>query len=494
MAHADLEEIETPDFLDLKARAEKYFYADWNGFGYILDQAVSIIGQIFLFAGVVAIMFTLNPIVVAVFIALVIISTIIESWAKKKSIDISMKQIEVERREMYLTDLFENFKYGKEIRIGVLTDWLLDRLKIHHQTTSAYYKEQNKYNFRAQSANTITDAVQQIISYLYIISQVLKGFIGIGDFTMYIGTVATFSKAMRDVMSNIVSIRRYQPYFDAAMQYLKVPSTLRSSGNDRMISAPFTIEFRNVSYKYKGQENFALKNINLVLSYGQRLALVGENGSGKSTFVKLLTRQYDPTEGEILVNGIDIKSFSYDEYMKAFSVVFQDFQLFSFSLAENIALAVDEHGINTDEKMDKAVRGSGLDSKVSQLKNGLDSTVYKTFDEEGFEPSGGEAQKIALARALYRNAPVVILDEPTAALDPRAESDLYMQFDSLIENKTAVYISHRLSSCQFCDYIAVLENGEMREVGTHDDLLAKNGLYADLFNLQAKYYTSERGN
>ncbi|MDE6579077.1 MAG: ABC transporter ATP-binding protein/permease, partial [Ruminiclostridium sp.] len=228
-----------------------------------------------------------------------------------------------------------------------------------------------------------------------------------------------------------------------------------------------------------------LKGVNVTLKQGEHLSVVGLNGAGKTTFVKLLCRLYDPTEGEILLDGVNIKEYDYNEYMNLFSPVFQDFKLFAFSIKENIVLDDD----CSDEKLSGLIEQVGLGDKIASLEKGTETMLFKSFDENGIEPSGGEQQKMAIARALYKKAPVVILDEPTAALDPVAEYDIYRQFDSLVGGKTAIYISHRLSSCKFCDRIAVFSEGVIKEYGTHDELvLINNGIYAEMFKAQAKYY------
>jgi ATP-binding cassette subfamily B protein len=215
------------------------------------------------------------------------------------------------------------------------------------------------------------------------------------------------------------------------------------------------------------------------------MAVVGMNGSGKTTMIKLLCRLYDPTEGAITLNGIDIKQYDYGEYLSIFSVVFQDFKLFSFSLGQNVAASVDFDGGRAMDSLKKA----GLSERGPFMHKGLDTPIYKDFEEDGVEISGGEAQKIALARALYKNAPFIVLDEPTAALDPIAEAEIYSKFDEIVGDKTAIYISHRLSSCRFCDDIAVFHEGELIQRGSHDSLLSDtDGKYYELWNAQAQYY------
>lgn len=247
----------------------------------------------------------------------------------------------------------------------------------------------------------------------------------------------------------------------------------------------YEIEFRNVSFCYPGTEKYALKDFSLKLRIGERLAIVGMNGSGKTTMIKLLCRLYDPQEGEILLNGVDIRKFQQNEYRKLFSVVFQDFKLLSLPLGQNVAAALE-----VDRKRAvEALRLAGLEDMLLRLPKGLDTFLYQDIDDDGVEISGGEAQKIALARALYKNAPFVLLDEPTASLDPLSEYEIYSGFDAIAGGKTAIYISHRLSSCRFCQDIAVFHEGRLIQRGSHEELLKdKNGKYYELWNAQAQYY------
>ncbi|MDE5679135.1 MAG: ABC transporter ATP-binding protein/permease, partial [Lachnospiraceae bacterium] len=255
-------------------------------------------------------------------------------------------------------------------------------------------------------------------------------------------------------------------------------------GEKHVENKPHTIEFKNVDFTYPNTEVQVLKNVSLTLHAGEHLSVVGLNGAGKTTFVKLLCRLYDPTAGEILLDGVNISEYDYNEYMQLFSPVFQDFKLFAFSMKENIILGDDMK----QEAVLPLVKQVGLEEKVSSMEKGLDTSLFKFYEEDGIEPSGGEQQKLAIARALYKKAPVVILDEPTAALDPVAEYDIYRQFEELVGGKTAVYISHRLSSCKFCDRIAVFSEGRVAEYGAHDELLKLGGIYAEMFAAQAQYY------
>ena len=240
----------------------------------------------------------------------------------------------------------------------------------------------------------------------------------------------------------------------------------------------------DVSFRYPGQNTYSLKNINLTINAGEKLAVVGENGAGKTTFIKLLCRLYDPTEGEILLDGICIKDISYDSYLKLIGAVFQDYKLFAFTLKENICFDHEEN----DENIIDILQKNGMGDKIVELDKGIHTSVYKTFDENGFEPSGGEGQKIALARAIYKDAPIILLDEPTSALDPKAENELYQNFYNIVKGKTAVFISHRMSSTRICDRIILFQAGKIIETGTHEKLMAQKGKYYELFQMQAQYY------
>jgi len=264
---------------------------------------------------------------------------------------------------------------------------------------------------------------------------------------------------------------------------------IKEEGND-LLPLPdrekYTFTFRNVSYRYHGAEGYALKNLNLTFDAGERLAVVGLNGAGKTTFIKLLLRLYDVTEGEILLNGINIKRFKREEYYRLFAPVFQNVEIFAFPFSENVSMKTPE---NTDKELAKeCLIKAGMEEKVNGLLKGVDTQLLKVLHEDGVDLSGGEKQKLALARALYKDAPVIILDEPTAAFDALAEYNLYKSFNELIGDKSAIYISHRLSSTRFCDHIAMFKEGEIVEYGSHEELLLKKGAYAEMFEIQAQYY------
>ncbi|MCL2249799.1 MAG: ABC transporter ATP-binding protein/permease [Oscillospiraceae bacterium] len=319
----------------------------------------------------------------------------------------------------------------------------------------------------------------------------LMGTATLGGVVQSVGAVTIFASSAGGLVFILGLVFNNAAFIKPMREYLLLPDLLVKGEKpvpkkqEGANAVPYEFEFKNVSFSYPGAEENTLHNINLVFNVGERLAVVGQNGSGKTTMIKLLCRLYDPTEGEILLNGVNIKEYDYTEYISLFSVVFQDFFLFPLKLGENVAA---QQEYNKDRVFD-CLDGAGFSERLNTMADGLDTMLYKTYDEDGTQVSGGEAQKIALARALYRDAPFVILDEPTAALDPIAEYDIYTTFDETIGDKTAVFISHRLSSCRFCHDIAVFEAGRVVQKGGHDELLAdENGLYRQLWDAQAQHY------
>lgn len=327
--------------------------------------------------------------------------------------------------------------------------------------------------------------------YLFVCLKAWGGAFGVGEVTQYVGAITSLFLGVENLLSTLADLRANEEFMDRTFEFLDLPNRMYQGSltTEKRSDRQYEVEFRDVSFRYPGSETYALRHVNLRFRVGSRLAVVGQNGSGKTTFIKLLCRLYDPTEGTILLNGIDIRKYRYDEYMDIFSVVFQDFQLFSLPLGQNVAGCVAYDEARVTECLDKA----GFSERLERLPNGLLTMLGKDLSEEGVSLSGGEAQKAAIARALYKDAPFIILDEPTAALDPIAEAEIYEKFNDIAGDRTAVYISHRLSSCKFCDEIAVFHEGAVVQKGTHDELLAdEGGKYHELWHAQAQYYAAQQ--
>lgn len=391
----------------------------------------------------------------------------------------------------YGHELYDNTKRAKDVRIygqEKTADREMQKLEDHNKRDDVYLSKMSAYKGVLYLARGIGNA----LCYLFVVAKASLGAFGVGSIVQYVGAFTELVQNVGMLTWFYFDNEVYCGHLEKLYEYLDLPNKKYQGTlpvekefycNDG--KNEYEITFKNVSFKYPNSDTYVLKNINTRLSIGKKLAFVGENGAGKTTFVKLLCRLYDPTEGEILLNGINIKKYDYEEYMQLFSFVFQDFKLFSFSLGQNIATDV----TYDSEKVIECMKKVSLYDRFLALPEGLETYLYKELSHNGVEISGGEAQKIALARALYKGTPVIVLDEPTAALDPIAEAQVYSDFSNMVDNKTAIYISHRLSSCQFCDEITVFDNGRIVQKGTHAELAGEmEGKYFELWNAQAQYY------
>lgn len=325
------------------------------------------------------------------------------------------------------------------------------------------------------------------VVYLFVCLKAWGGAFGIGAVTQYIGAITSLANGVSSLLFVAGDMKNNANYLKTEFEFLDIPNEMYQGSLtvEKRSDRKYEVEFKDVSFRYPNTDVWALRHVSMKFQIGERLAVVGQNGSGKTTMIKLLCRLYDPTEGEILLNGINIRKYDYAEYRNIFSVVFQDFQLLAYGLGQNVA-----GGVNYDADRARAcLKDAGMEDRMGSLPKGLDTCIGREFDKEGVEVSGGEAQKIAIARALYKDSPFIVLDEPTAALDPVSEAEIYARFNTLIQDKTAIYISHRLSSCRFCDRIAVFDQGHVVQFGSHDQLVSQaDGKYYELWQAQAQYY------
>ena len=424
-------------------------------------------------------------------IVIVVVNVCLNAFFESRLSGIKMEQISLlaknDRAYFYLLHNLSDIKYGKDIRLFGAGKMMLGRVDEFNDRQSEISRTHAK---RAQvyvTGSKINLAVTASLTYLILAVMVIDKKISIGDFTMLSTAVTTIVSSINTVLKALLELKKFCGYTDKYIRYVEGNEYEEKGSKAVDSSNGIDIEYKNVSFRYPGSSSFALKNISAVIKNGERLSVVGLNGAGKTTFIKLLCRLYEPTEGEILLNGVNIHDYDYGSYMKQLSVVFQDFCLLGFSIKEN--LICDRPDKVQDSELMPLVERVGLKDKVDSLPMGLMTPVFRYYDQSGFEPSGGEQQKIAMARALYKDGPVLILDEPTAALDPVAEKEIYEQFNSMVRNKTAIFISHRLASCRFCDRLLVFKDGEIVERGTHDSLLAvPNGLYAQMYGSQEKMY------
>ena len=388
--------------------------------------------------------------------------------------------------DFYVDEYIGREECGKTVRLFNQQSLLSETLNEIFKKVSKLLSRQTILEARM---NQWAEGINVLISgmiYLLLGIMALKRVISVGSICLYAGCITNFlwhfqkwNQQVSLLKMNTKYVKQYLDFMDIKNKKYEGTLPVEKRDDDK-----FMIEFENVSFHYPGSAKNVLENFSIRFNIGERLAVVGRNGSGKTTFIKLLCRLYDPTEGRILLNGIDIKKYDYKEYLSLFSVVFQDFQIPAFTLGQAVA-ASQEYD---EEHVNDAVKKAGLSSLAARMPYGNETYLTKEFDKTGVNISGGEAQKLAIARALYHDTPFVILDEPTAALDPIAEYEVYAKFDELIGTKTAVYISHRLSSCQFCNDILVIDDGKAVQRGSHEKLIDEEGLYAKLWKTQAKYY------
>lgn len=426
----------------------------------------------------------LITIIIAI-LAMAVIILIIAVNINKSYLNANESYAELDRIFYSFLDIFGDYRTGKEIRIYKEQN-LIDSIATSKILTDGekILRKNSMHTAKASSFVAILGAVVGFGVYLFIGIKGLLGLFGIGSLVLYCGS---FMQIINGVMMMANTLGKLQEIIPLAKCYFKILDTKDDMeyGEKKLdLTNKFEIEFKNVSFKYPGSENYALENINLAIHNGEHVAVVGRNGSGKTTFIKLMCRLYDVTEGEILINGVNIKDYTRDSIIKLYSVVFQDFKIFSTMLSQNISASEDYDY----SKLYKVLDDTSIKERVLKMENKESTYLYKDLDEFGVEISGGEAQKLALARALYKDAPLVILDEPIAALDPIAENEFYSRFNLFVENKTAIYISHRLSSCIFCSNIVVFDNAKLVGKGTHKSLIDENDKYAQLWMSQAKYY------
>lgn len=485
------EYLERPEILDKAEKAKKA--ADWGGStGFLMDSKFFMRAAANVLVSAVIIC-TLNPFLLIIFSATGFLKAYMNVKTKIEDKKLCWDNMAPFYRKIrYLGQVQSDFSYAKDIRIYNMRSFLKAKhTSINSQAHKLFLGHKNRW-LKWEMKNYIVTLLETLFQYGYLIYALVHGNLELGSFVLYSTTMDSYTKYLRYAFVQYSEMKQRSMEIDDYRSFVDDDSSNDVAKNTKPVpvSDTYEIEFKNVSFKYYNQDKYALKNLNLKLTPGKTLAVVGLNGAGKTTFIKLLCRIYDVTEGQILLNGVDVREYDRQEYFKIFSPVFQNVEMFALNLGENVAMS-------SDSKVDKqralhCLNSSGLKVKVKSLKDGLKTQMTKVIYDEGTDFSGGEKQKLSLAKALYKDAPIVLLDEPTAALDPIAEYELYQSFDKIIKGKSAVYISHRLSSTRFCDNIAMFDNGQLVEYGTHNSLLVKNGAYAHLFEVQAQYYKEEQ--
>ena len=395
------------------------------------------------------------------------------------------------KRVMYFWRQSKDVGLGKDIRIFGMKSWLMDMFDDAIRAYEAFISKRERKYIWMNVLDLILSFLRNGVAYIYVAKLVVEGNLPASLFVLYIATIGNLTEQMLGIMDTCNTMNRYSMEINVVREYFDYKEQFRFEGGIRLpnaVDGKYEIELKNVSFRYPNNDTDTLHNINLRIAPGEKVAVVGLNGAGKTTLIRLISGFYDPTEGEVLLNGINIKEFNRREYYRLFSAVFQEFSILDATINDNITL---EDDATNPERVWEVISKAGLEVKVKNLPDGLNTIIGKKIYENGVLLSGGEEQRLILARALYKDAPILLLDEPTAALDPIAENDIYHKYNSMTNGKTSVFISHRLASTRFCDRILLLDNGRIIEEGTHDSLILASGEYAKLFNVQKKYYQKE---
>ena len=455
----------------------------------LLGFLISLLG-IFTYGSVIALV---SPWILILLFISAFITYLISRWQTNYIEKNKDSWVNIDRKIGYLQSFSRKFDHAKDIRIYGMCGWLSDMLAGFQKERFGWTKKVSARTLGGTCFNALLTLIRNGAAYVVLIIMVLNNEIGAGDFVFYFGTITGFSSwlngigaKVNDIAHKSIKIGYYREYFEIEEKYNHGEGCAIPSEHE----LPVDIELTNVSFKYPSAdgEKYALKNVNLKIGKGEKLAIVGANGAGKTTLVKLMCGFYYPSEGEVKLNDRAIAEYNIEEYYSLFSAVFQDIYLLPVTIAKFVSSS--EKEIDRDRVID-VIHKAGLAEKIDSLPSGIDSRLMKGVFDDSIEMSGGERQKLMLARALYKDAHVIVLDEPTAALDPIAENELYMKYNELTANKTSVYISHRLASTRFCDRIIYIENGEIAESGSHEELMKLGGKYAHMFDLQSHYYKED---
>ncbi len=490
---SDYMDIQTKSYLEKKDFALKAI--DNDSLNLFINSMRSIISSLLVASGVLYIISAVSfwiLIPVAVSLAIDLFNDYLN--ARQNFVD-TKESIDYNRKSSYLRSISSDFAYAKEIRMFNLKERFKARMdevdELLFKLREIRRKKLKPSGILAYSSESILD----ISVYLYFGWKVITSAISLGNFSLYINAMHQLKNSISDIIYVAVDYLVNIEYLRGLFDFIGLKNDsdgLVSSEPNNVGAHESEICFENVSFRYSESEQYALKNVNIKIKSGEKLLVVGKNGAGKSTFVKLLCGLFKPTSGRILLDGVDISTIPHSEYMKKISAVFQDYRLLSLSIADNISsMSVNDWQSDDYEKVDNTITTVGLADKIGSFPQKCKTQLYRIFDKDGVELSGGEMQKLAIARAMYKNAPIIVLDEPTSALDPKSEYEIFSSFKKISANRTAVYVSHRLSSIKFTDRIAVFDGGKVVEYGTHEELMAKKGLYSELYSMQAELYVND---
>lgn len=458
--------------------------AVWTTLTNLTSNLIGFIIYVFLISAV-------QPLLILIILVTTIISYFVGNYVNEYGYRHRDEEAEYQKHINYIAGVSRDFETAKDIRIFGLRSWLNELYQKALDSCTAFHKKAQSVYIWAGIVDLILTFLRNAIAYAYLIGLVIGGGLGVAEFLLFFSAVGGFTSWVSGILGGFNSLHKQSLDLSIVRECLEYDEPFRFDDGEHIEAEPerkYELKFENVSFWYPGSDKATLENINLILHPGEKLAVVGLNGAGKTTLVKLMCGFLDPTQGRILLDGRDIRDYNRADYYTMFSAVFQSFSIIAGTIAANVAQNEEDIDMaRVKECIDKA----GLRDKIESLKNGYETCLCRSIYEDAILLSGGETQRLMLARALYKNAPFVVLDEPTAALDPIAESDMYLKYNEMTSGRSSVYISHRLASTRFCDRIIMIDNGNICEEGTHEQLLKLGGKYAELYDVQSKYYKEE---
>ncbi len=482
--------LEDPYYLDLKERAV-FAISNQNAIEQMIMAVADVLNSVLTLAGLVAIMATLGPVLIIALAVALLLVLAFYGIISKTMIWFQSNIVPINRRFGYYFNLSMGKASQKEIRLYNMEPMITDTILNVNKNICGNMKAMSvRVGISLGLMNAVT-VLMAAFAYVYVgirtVSDRFGKLLSLGDLTMYVTSAISVASSVGKTGQDVVQMFQVASFLKPYLEFMEIPEEVKEKNREKFTGEIETIEFKDVTFTYPKAEKPVLRNISFKVNKGQKISVVGLNGAGKSTLVKLICRMFKVDSGEILVNGKNILDYEYNSYMAKISAVFQDYSIFNFSIRENISCVPEGDDV---DKINRLIDEVGLKEKVSELPKGIESRFGKEYDEEGIEMSGGQAQKIAIARAIYKkDAGMVILDEPASALDPIAEAEIYEKFNSLVEDKTAFYISHRMSSSRFCDKILIIDGGTVTDFDTHDNLMKKtDSLYYKLFTSQAENY------
>lgn len=487
----DYANLEDAKVLDLKENA-LFPLTNYGALLQLLSSAVNFLTSLFTLVSVTAILLAFSPLFTLAILVLTILTIMLSARFMKVMQEVTETIIPINRRYNYYTQVATEPEFQKEYRIYGMHRMLMNKINDYTVEMGTWLNNVYTSQGNTETAQALLTGVTRFLTYSYVALRVLSDKLGapitLGDFSIIVGATESFAGAFQGVITNVIGIGQAISYLKPFCQFMSIPDTSMKSGREEMKPLD-TLSFKNVTFSYPNSDRIILDDITFDIQQGEKISIVGLNNAGKSTIVKLICRLFEPDSGQILWNGIDIREYNYESYIHEISCVFQDFQLFPFTIKENIDTdhAEDVEEIH-EESIWKVLEEVGIKEAVEELPNKLDTHMDKSIYDDATDMSGGQKQKLAIARSIYKKSDLVILDEPTAALDPLAESEVYENFNDLTRNKTSIFISHRMSSSIFCDKILLIQDGKIAAFDSHENLMEGHNLYRELFEAQAENY------